>query len=293
MDENGNYIGASIDELSNHTGDGVFRKYTMQSNIELAMSDPIPLPDVIGKLRRSKGTIASKALTMCQEIIDINATLSATGSTRFYSGEEAQKGVTNRESIQTTIGDLTSAMDGLDIDEVGKTIAKYNADLKVLKKKTRLRRLQEIADSLKGRVVEEDNYNKTYTSSQFPPSTYRQGNYWLNYNCTFLNSETETIQTSTGQTQGEAKRTYNIDYKKTIDIDYDGWIESNADTVSFLNICKWADDDFEELKGKILSVKNDYPNKMPGDLESQINNAENMGNDVPDAWCTYSSYASY
>ncbi len=261
---------AGIDELNEWVGgDAIFRDYTMQSNADLARSAPINLPEQMAILKENKPSIASKVKNIGQQVLDIDTVLSATGSARFYTGDEAQKGVATRAKIKATVEALSSALTNLNDDDVGNAIAKYNADLKILKKKSRLRALQDYADSFKGEVVDTWSRNTTIYPEYgtYLPSTYRDGNYIVEVTNTYLGTETEN---------GVTIQKYTTHYTKKIDIDYDGLIKSNADTTSFLNIKKWFDDGFDKLKGKIESVGKTVPSELI-----------NMGEDVPDEWCTW------
>lgn len=264
------FVDVGMDELDEWVGgDAIFRDYTMQSNVDMARSTPIPLPDQIAILKENSGTIRAKSASIDNTLVDINAVLSATGSARFYTGDEAQKGVANREKIQTTVSTLVNSLAGLDVNTVGQAIAKYNGDLKILKKKSRLRALQNYADSFKGEVVDTWSRNTTIYPEYgtYLPSTYRDGNYIVEVTNTYLGTETQN---------GVTIQKYTTHYTKKIDIDYDGLISSNADTTSFLNIKKWFDDGFDKLKAKIESVGKPVPNDLI-----------NMGEEVPDEWCVW------
>ena len=269
---------AGIDELNEWVGgDAIFRDYTMQSNVDLARSKPIDLPGNMAILKENKPNVAAKVASMGDTMLDIDAVLSATGSARFYTGDEAQKGVATRERIQATITDLSNALTNLNDDDVGRAIAKYNADLKILKKKSKLMALQQHVDTINGRKVDEGDYITTYYPGYgtYMPQSHPEGNYYVTVTNTKISTETQS---------GVTIEKYNTHWVKTVNIDYDGLIKSNADTTSFLNIKKWFDDSYEKLAKKVESVDSEYP----GNGFAVDPSIVNMGDDVPDEWCVWS-----
>lgn len=274
-----------MDELEEWVGDGAFRKYTIQSNTTFAQSKGINLPEEMKKLKAGKELFIAKAGTVDQTAIDIDLTLSATGSNRFYSGDEAQKGVQNLQKIRTTFSDLVNSLRGIDDNEVGKAIAKYNADLKIVKKESRLKALQEYVDTINGTVVKEWNKTETYENGNGSPTSgeWREGNFRI--------SATYSVG-PTDDKNGTITQKYYIHYKKSIDIDYDGWIKSDADTTSFLNIKSWFDDGYDKLAGKINKVASDGDVISKGLSIKTIDTGKGdpIDDEIPDSWCTWNGY---
>ena len=258
-----------------------------KSNVEYANSDGIDLPSTMAKIDEvtSKGTELTPVIGASVDLI-VTALTNTGNSNQFNLGEEAQSNKDLYGSIKETTGSMQTEVDTLKgmKDTIGATIAEYNRNLKELKKRSKLKALQDHVDAINGTVVEEHKFQQTLktgpcgTISVSQPAddyidcgkNYKMEVYW------------DIVSSNYNQEDQTTTTVYDVTQKKKVNIDYDSLIKSNADTSGFWSgLMKLLDDDYETLYGKVSGVANSYPNKGL-EFTNEIDDSTPI-----EEWCEY------
>lgn len=191
----------------------------VELNADVLYASYMKYSDFTSEVSNLQSDLSTHVNSISGELDYINTTLSSTGeSKQFFTGEEAQKNITDVNSVNDTIENVNSTIKSLESLGIESDIETYNKNLEAMKNGARLKLLRIGADEYNSsKTVKDVQHLSNMTGNITAGDHYYKG--FVDYTITDIKDN------------GKGRDGLGCDYTKTnYDyINYWGWIKSDPD----------------------------------------------------------------